>query len=103
MVNVVDGHRALFLRAYLTTLRQLFPHVYLIPTAESWRLAIRTTFVILCSERPLDLQGAEGLLENLLSQEELEEFLRESPTTILRDDYVPTDNLLAPVYTDSAN
>ena len=60
MVNLIDGPRRDFLRAYVNTLRQTFEHVYVVPAISSWRESPRVTFVILAGRdaarsRPLQL------------------------------------------------
>lgn len=103
MVNILDGHRALFLRAYLNTLKVTFPHVYLIPTIEAWREVVRTSFVIVASSERFDLDEMAGdeMIGRALAGMELDEFLEEGRRVVLTDDYVPVDNLLAPVFRES--
>ncbi|MGQ9583894.1 MAG: fused MFS/spermidine synthase [Anaerolineae bacterium] len=102
LVNIVDGGgRGHFLRAYVRTLQQVFPHVAVIPNNPGWRETVRNTFVILASQVPLPLDYLAAHTD-LLSAEELASYLAMEPPLILRDDYVPVDNLLAPVFEDSA-
>jgi len=56
LVNIIDGGRhGHFLRAYVRTLRMVFPHVAVIPSSADWRESTRTTFVIVASKQPVDL------------------------------------------------
>jgi spermidine synthase len=103
MVNIIDGVRGDFLRAYIHTLRQTFQQVYLIPAIPSWRTASRTTFVLIATDTPLDLtrlQTLSGnrLTNNLLSEAEMESLLAESEVVLLTDQYAPVDQMLAPVF-----
>jgi spermidine synthase len=107
VVNIIDGPRGDFLRAYVRTLQQSFRYVYLAPTLESWREASRGTFVLVASDAPLDREklpafdagdGMPLLAQRLLSQEELDALLAEGRTVVLTDRYAPVDQMLAPVF-----
>ncbi|NLG51439.1 MAG: fused MFS/spermidine synthase [Chloroflexi bacterium] len=101
LANIIDGgQRGHFMRAFVRTLQQVFTYVEVIPTIEGWRDAARTTFVIAASQVPIDLSQL-GSFYKPLSKEELDEYLQMEPPLILTDDYVPVDNLLAPVFDDS--
>ncbi|MCO6451691.1 MAG: fused MFS/spermidine synthase [Caldilineales bacterium] len=111
LVNLIDGTEHRFLAAYVRTLRQTFPHVYVAPTGEGWRDVSRTTYVVMASPSPLDLEELRALRGNnqsheldrwLLEPSELEEILVAVPPIQLTDDYVPVDNLLATVFNESA-
>ncbi|NLE77586.1 MAG: fused MFS/spermidine synthase [Chloroflexi bacterium] len=102
LVNIVDGGpRGHFFRAYVRTLQEVFPHVAVIPNNDDWRASIRNTFVILASPAPLPLAELAAQTD-LLTQEDLDAYLSLEEPLVLRDDYVPVDNLLAPVFEDSA-
>jgi hypothetical protein len=106
MVNIIDGVRGDFLRAYIHTLRQTFQQVYLIPAIPSWRTASRTTFVLIATDTRLDLAQLQTLSENqnsrladnLLSEAEMETLMAESEVVLLTDQYAPVDQMLAPVF-----
>ena len=101
VVNIVDGgRRGHFMRAYVHTIRQVFRHVAVIPSEGGWRESVRTTFVIVAGQQPLDLSRL-SVNHQPLSEEELEAYLSLDPPLILTDEYVPVDNLLAPVFEDS--
>jgi len=108
-VNIIDGPRGDFLRAYTHTLRQTFRHVYLAPTIESWRQASRSTFVLIGSDAPLDraaletIEAGDGdalLARQMLSDDELDALLTEGRVVMLTDQYAPVDQMLAPVFRD---
>lgn len=107
LVNIIDGPRGDFLRAYVHTLRQTFRHVYLAPALESWRLTSRTTFVLIATDAPLDrtvletIDAGDGvplLSRRLLSDGEVDALLAEKRVVTLTDRYAPVDQMLAPVY-----
>lgn len=106
LVNMIDGVRGDFLRAYVHTLRQSFQYVYLAPTTASWRISTRTTFVLIGTNVPLELHefttidagdGEALLAGQVLSQAEVDEFLAEGQVVLLTDEYAPVDQMLAPV------
>jgi spermidine synthase len=110
MVNLIDGRRREFLTAYLRAMKLTFDHVYLVPVGQDWETSVRSTFVVLASQQAIDLaalrqlDGGDGVRETaswLLPEDRLEALLAEGPQVILTDDYVPVDNLLAPVFEES--
>ena len=111
-VNIIDGPRGDFLRAYIHTLRKTFPHVYVAPTIESWREATRSTFVLIASNAPLDLvvletidagDGYPLLAERILSPEQVDSLLSEGRLVTLTDRYAPVDQMLAPVFREEVS
>jgi spermidine synthase len=106
MVNLIDGPRHDFLRAYLYTLRQSFAHVYVVPGSSEWRVSPRMTYVLIAADSPLDLaelssidagDGETLLADQILSQNAVDALLAEGRTVALTDDYAPVEQLLAPV------
>lgn len=97
VANIVEsGRYGRFLRAYTRTLLRVFRYVQVIPTNPAWRTLPHSTFVIIASQEPYDLsQLPDTYLP--LAQTELDAFLALEPPLILTDDYVPVDNLMAPV------
>ena len=109
VVNIIDGPRRDFLRAYAGTLRQTFPYVYVIPSVQGWRESPRVTFVIVGANSPLDsaalgsvgIAGDQALaVRQLLSPEQTDALLAEGRTVTLTDHYAPVDQMLAPVFRD---
>lgn len=102
LANIIDGgKRGHFLRAFVRTVRRALPYVAVIPSMEGWQSSTRNTFVIVGSRQPLDLSYLPRQYQPV-PEEELEAYLALEPPLILTDDYVPVDNLLAPVVSDSA-
>jgi spermidine synthase len=106
LVNIVDGPRADFVRAFVHTMRQTFRYVYLAPTNAAWRRAPRSTFVIVATNKPLDLtvlestsgRGGQSYLARLvLSESKVDALLTEGRPVTLTDRYAPVDQMLAPV------
>ena len=107
LVNIIDGPRGQFVRAYVNTMRQTFSHVYLAPTNAAWRETPRTTFVVIGSDTPLDREALPELdigrddrhLKHLLMPEgDLATLLAEGSPMMLTDEYAPVDQMLAPLF-----
>jgi spermidine synthase len=106
-VNIVDGRSGLFVRSYVRTLRQVFRHVSLMPAGRDWEEEVQTTFVVLASQRRLDIErialrrprGVPATIDLVaLSQEELSRYVSAGRSIVLTDDRAPVDNFLARVY-----
>jgi len=106
IVNIIDGVRGDFLRAYVYTLRQTFEHVYLAPAIDTWQASPRTTFVIIATDAPLELSAFKDIGGNdavpllagqILSETQVDTLLAEGSTVLLTDRYAPVDQMLAPV------
>ncbi len=109
IVNLIDGPRRDFLRAYVHTLRQSFAHVYVAPSISAWRESPRVTFVVLATDRPLDLAalrkiarstGDALLVQQMLDPSTVDAILAEGRAVLLTDRYAPVDQMLAPVVRD---
>jgi spermidine synthase len=111
MVNIIDGPGGDFLRAYVHTMRQTFPYVYVVPTRDSWRQGPRSTFVVIGALKPLDLAAFDTLTAGdgyphvarlIIDQADVDDLLEEGDPVTLTDDYVPVDQMLAPVFREQA-
>ena len=106
MVNLIDGPRRDFLRAYVHTLRETFARVYVVPAVRTWRESPRVTFVLLATQQPLDLEQFNGIdagdddtmiAKMILAPETLDAIIAEGRLVMLTDSYAPVDQMLAPV------
>jgi spermidine synthase len=107
MVNLIDGPRGDFMRAYAHTLRQTFDYVYIALDIDSWRRSSRSTIVFVASDTPLDIEelqsldigdGIPRLAHKLLPEDVFNELLAEGRKVILNDRYAPIDMMLLPVF-----
>jgi spermidine synthase len=97
IANIVEsGRYGHFMRAYIRTLQRVFRYVQVIPTNPEWRTLPHSTIVLVASQEPYDLRQMPGAYLPL-AQVELDAFLALEPAFILTDDFVPVDNLMAPV------
>jgi hypothetical protein len=105
-----------FLGSYSLTASKVFPCIYVFSSNEDQPSALRDTFVVACSRRPLDLSklyqsggywrgrpfgwietGADGT-QQLFGQ--MDAVLALARDLELTDDFAPVDNLLVPVFVD---
>jgi predicted membrane-bound spermidine synthase len=91
LVNVVDGVDYDFLRSYVKTLMKTFPQVRLI-VEPGGAQGEQNTFVIAAGNQP------PPQTPTMATPAQLGQFLNEGDSTILTDDHVPVDQLLAPVF-----
>jgi tetratricopeptide (TPR) repeat protein/MFS family permease len=107
MINLIDIYDSgLFLGAVVKTLQQTFPCVYVI--AEKKPLSLRNTFVVIAAKREINLENiaSENPVARLnlwiLNNSEMETLAGKGRGIVLTDDYVPVENMLAPVVRKSA-
>ncbi len=103
MVNIIDGRQGDFLRAYTRTLQEVFPYIYVSAGGSQLGSSSRQTLVIVASRRELAIHAGtpSPLDEQFLTGVDWQAYLSRGPAVLLTDDYVPVDNLLAPVFADS--
>ncbi len=107
MVTLIDIYDcAKFLGAVVNTLQQTFAEVYVITEARMPMWA-RNTFVVVAAKRQLDFEDIiSGYKEDIqlwcLSSSGMDYLKEKSHGIVLTDDYVPAENLLAPVVRKSA-
>ena len=103
MVNVIDNYRSgLLLGSFVTTLQQVFPHVYVFCTSKTGVTARRDTFVVAASYSAIETSDWEprhgdGFDGSLLTRENIRTLIARSGGRILTDDNAPVENLIAPV------
>ncbi len=105
---VIDRMRGgRFMASVVRTLREVFPHVYVLSDLPGTRAPRARTYVVAASGVPLDLarlgkipwEGPDGETRvGVLPPEAMEEWLRDSNPVVLTDDYAPADNLMAPIF-----
>ncbi len=111
MLNLIDGGDLPFASAMLRTLRLTFDWIYLIPVGRRWTDTTRNTFIVLASPQPIDVErlrsfdggdGMRNINQWIVTSEERDRVMAMGDGTILTDDYVPTDILLAPMFETAA-
>ena len=107
MINLIDIYDSgLFLGAVVKTLQQTFPCVYVVAKKDSH--SRRNTFVVIAAMRKINLENLDseksvaGMDLWILSDSEIETLKAKAHEIVLTDDYVPVENMLAPVVRQSA-
>jgi spermidine synthase len=110
MANVIDSYeKGLFMPSYIRTLEEVFGkgNVHLVSPKPDQENKGISTRVIVASKRAVDMNdfvqfigqnSGKGVMSHVMSQERLQQYLTERPSVILTDDYVPVDNLIAPIF-----
>jgi len=110
MANVIDSFKVgLFMPSYVRTLEEVFGkgNVHLLTLTSDYEHIGISTNVIVASPRKLDwddfaktIKGKEesGMTACVMPQERLQQYLGDRYSIVLTDDYVPVDNLIAPIF-----
>jgi spermidine synthase len=110
LANVIDSFKVgQFMPSYIRTLEEVFGkgNVYLITLSSDYDHIGISTFVVVASSQKLNMEdfvratkGKEGkeITSHVMPQDRLQQYLGERYSMILTDDYVPVDNLIAPIF-----
>ena len=110
LANVIDSFKkGAFMPSYIRTLEEVFGkgNIHLLTLSSDYEHIGISTNVVLASPQRLDMddfvravEGEEGkeMTAHVMPQERLQQYLKERPSVILTDDYVPVDNLIAPIF-----
>jgi spermidine synthase len=109
LANVIDSFKkGAFMPSYIRTLEEVFGkgNVQLLTLTSDYDHIGISTCVVVASPQRLDMddfvravkvRGGE-MTSHIMPQDRLQEFLKERYSVILTDDYVPVDNLIAPIF-----
>ncbi|HOW53440.1 MAG TPA: fused MFS/spermidine synthase [Syntrophorhabdaceae bacterium] len=110
MSNIIDNfQRGIFLPSYIKTLREVFgeKNVHLISVSPDFRKTRISTFIVLAGNGNFDITQFQSFVRERLGahaassvvpEDLMEEFINRKASIIIRDDYAPIDNLIAPVF-----
>ncbi|MFC1966330.1 fused MFS/spermidine synthase [Chloroflexota bacterium] len=108
LINIVGDYKnGRYMPSFIHTLQQTFGHVYLFNTGEIWEEVGISTFVIVTTDRRIDLAEYERFITDSgrkkpigepYDEIKLEKYLAERDLILLTDDYAPTDILVAPLF-----
>jgi spermidine synthase len=110
LTNVIDSFpKGSFMPSYIRTLEEVFgkENIYLITLSSDYDHIRISTCVVVASSRRLDIddfvraiKGKDGkvVTSNVMPPDRLQQYLKERYSVILTDDYVPVDNLIAPIF-----
>jgi len=110
LANVIDSFKVgQFMPSYIRTLEEVFGkgNAYLITLISDYDHIGISTFVVVASSQRLNMEdfvraakGKDGkeMTSHVTPQDRLQQYLSERYSVILTDDYVPVDNLIAPIF-----
>ena len=110
LANVIDSFKAgQFMPSYIRTLEEVFGkgNVYLITLTSDFEHMGISTYVVVASPKTLDMdnfiktierKNGKEMTSSVMPQERLQQYLQERYAIVLSDDYVPVDNLIAPIF-----
>jgi spermidine synthase len=110
MSNIIDNfHRGAFLPSYMKTLGEVFgaENVHLISVNPDFKNTRISTFIVIASNGPLDMDDFAAHLRErvggpatsvIVPKQMVRDFLAKPYAIIIRDDYAPVDNLIAPIF-----
>ncbi len=109
LANVIDSFKkGAFMPSYIRTLEEVFGkgNVHLLTLSSDYDKIGISTCVVVASSQKLNMddfvktakrKGGE-ITSHVMPQDQLQEYLKERYSVILTDDYVPVDNLIAPIF-----
>ena len=110
LANVIDSFKkGAFMPSYIRTLEEVFGkgNVHLITLSSDYDHIGISTFVVVASPQRLEMddfvKAVKGkdereMTSHVMPQDRLQQYLKERYSVILTDDYVPADNLIAPIF-----
>ena len=104
--KLVDGR---FLKAFVRTLQQVFPYVYVLGESDGIieaKIRTRGTYVVAAAAQPIEFERfgaypdptAVPPTTHVMEQSAMQAWLNTGPQEILTDDHVPVDTMLAPLF-----
>lgn len=109
LANVIDSFKkGAFMPSYIRTLEEVFGkgNVQLLTLSSDYDNIGISTCVVMASAQKFDMDDfvrtvkgkGDEMTSHVMPQGKLQEFLKERYSVILTDDYVPVDNLIAPIF-----
>jgi spermidine synthase len=110
MSNIIDNfQKGAFLPSYIRTLREVFgeKNVQLISVSPDFNKIRISTFIVIAGNGELNIKDLEntvkakrkGHIQSAFVPEEItKELINKNYSIVIRDDYAPVDNLIAPIF-----
>jgi spermidine synthase len=110
LTNIIDNfQKGSFLPAYIRTLREIFggKNVHLISISTNFEKTGTSTFIVLTGKDDLNIKDFEAYIRSkpegektsaVVPEDIVNKFIEKTYSVVLRDDYAPVDNLIAPVF-----
>ncbi|HOJ42671.1 MAG TPA: fused MFS/spermidine synthase [Syntrophorhabdaceae bacterium] len=110
MSNIIDNfQKGAFLPSYMKTLAEVFgkDNIYLVSINPDFENTKISTFIVIASKDSMDIDDfvrfvrtelKEHAKSYVVPREIVENFINKKYAIVIRDDYAPVDNLIAPVF-----
>lgn len=100
IISSVTGEKGQLLRAFLRTLKTIFPHVYVLAVHEEGKADVVQNFVVLAFKSPQipPLKSEDMVMSSYLQKVWIDEIPEDLP--VLRDDYAPVERYAIPMLQD---
>ena len=110
LANVIDSFKkGAFMPSYIRTLEEVFDkgNVHLITLSSDYDHIGISTCVVVASPQKLEIKDfiqfiqkekGKGVTSHVMPPDQLQQYLKERYWVVLTDDYVPVDNLIAPIF-----
>jgi spermidine synthase len=110
LTNIIDNfQRGAFLPSYIRTLRTVFgeKNIHVISTSPDFEKIGTSTFIVMTGRDDMRIDLFETFIRNKKGSEVtsavvpdtvIDNFISKNYSVVLRDDYAPVDNLIAPVF-----
>ena len=108
--NIIDNfQKGAFLPSYIRTLREVFGerNVFLLSVSPDFKNTRISTFIVMAGNGKIDIRDFDAHVKTHLKghatsavvpQELIDDFLKTRHSIVIRDDYAPVDNLIAPIF-----
>ena len=108
--NIIDNfQKGAFLPSYIRTLREVFgeKNVFLLSVSPDFKNTRISTFIVLAGNGNIDIKDFDAHVKSYLKghatsavvpRELMDEFMKTRYSIVIRDDYAPVDNLIAPIF-----
>jgi spermidine synthase len=110
MSNIIDNfQKGAFLPSYIRTLREVFgqKNVYLLSVSPDFKNTRISTFIVIAGKGNLDIKDFDAHVKSYLKghatsvvvpEDLMEDFMNKRYSIVIRDNYAPVDNLIAPIF-----
>lgn len=110
LTNIIDNfQKGAFLPSTIRTLREVFgqDNVHLISISRNFDKIGSATFIVMTGRDKLDIDDFDSFIRKTIGKDAVsavvpvslvDNFMKRSYSVVLRDDYAPVDNLIAPVF-----
>ncbi|MBI5199709.1 MAG: fused MFS/spermidine synthase [Nitrospirae bacterium] len=110
LTNIIDNfQKGSFLPSYIRTLQEVFGkrNIHVISVSDDFEKRGPSTYIVMTGKGNIEISDFEHYLKDsfgdkatskIVPETVLKEFLEKKYSVVLRDDYAPVDNLIAPVF-----